>query len=249
VTREESTLWAVGVNAGVDDSQSTLHHDQPPDLNDPSYQMGYRDGRASFEVVLGYNAIAHHLRAILVDLGLDPTTQHFSRTPERVAEVLRSYVNLDTDLNHVLAAGFEEEDVDHNEKVLVTQTNIPFMGLCAHHLLPFFGSAAVGYLPRERVVGLSKLTRLVYAAGHVAPSTQEHITNLIADTLFKSSLIKPAGVAVVTSALHGCMAVRGVEAPATKTLVSAIRGTFRDAPALRAEFMTLVMKSGGGFDG
>ena len=187
--------------------------------------------------------IASHVEAILHELGLDSGNQHFARTPERFAKVMLAYVQ-PIDLSAVLSAGFEDDDFaegagEANERTLVVQTNIPFMGLCAHHLLPFFGSAAVGYLPRQRVVGLSKLTRLVYAAGHLAPTTQEHITNLVADTLFDSSTINPKGVAVLTSALHGCMAVRGVEAPSTRTVTSAIRGVFADVPALESKFMDL----------
>lgn len=188
--------------------------------------------------------IEFYLREVIASLGLDVNSQHFSRTPERVAKVLMAYVQ-ETDLDKVLSDGFADDDDsqegEKNEKVLVVQTNIPFMGLCAHHLLPFFGSAAVGYLPRERVVGLSKLTRLVYAAGHMAPTTQEHITNLVADTLYRNSSIHPKGVAVLTSALHGCMAVRGVEAPATRTITSAVRGDFLDVPALEAKFMDLAL--------
>lgn len=189
-------------------------------------------------------AIAQHLESVLVLLGLDPANQHFARTPERFAKVLQNYVQPYLNLSDTLSVGFEDDDLDgeKNERTLVVQTNIPFMGLCAHHLLPFFGSAAVGYLPRERVVGLSKLTRLVYAAGHMAPTTQEHITNLVADTLYGSSDVAPKGVAVVTSALHGCMAVRGVEAPATRTITSAIRGVFADVPALEEKFMALASK-------
>lgn len=184
------------------------------------------------------------LEGVLEELGLDPSNQHFARTPERVAKVLRAYVQ-PIDLQSVLSDGFEDDDPgegESNERTLVVQTNIPFMGLCAHHLLPFFGTAAVGYLPRQRVVGLSKLTRLVYAAGHLAPTTQEHITNLVADALYDSAPIQPKGVAVLTSALHGCMAVRGVEAPATRTITSAIRGVFKDVPALEAKFMSLAEK-------
>lgn len=214
----------------------------PPDNADPAYVAGFKDGRTALEVVIGPGAIAFHLKAILINLGLDVEGQHFARTPERFAKVLQAYVQ-PMDLKDVLSGGFADDDEiqedEKNEKVLVVQTSIPFMGLCAHHLLPFFGSAAVGYLPRERVVGLSKLTRLVYAAGHLAPTTQEHITNLVADTLYRSETIKPGGVAVLTSALHGCMAVRGVEAPGTRTIASAIRGDFLDYPALESKFMVL----------
>lgn len=187
--------------------------------------------------------IEFYLKEIIMSLGLDVDGQHFARTPERVAKVLMAYVQ-EIDLDKVLSDGFADDDPSDeevNEKVLVVQTNIPFMGLCAHHLLPFFGSAAVGYLPRERVVGLSKLTRLVYAAGHLAPTTQETITNTVADALWRSKPISPKGVAVLTSALHGCMAVRGVEAPATRTITSAVRGAFLDTPALEAKFMDLAL--------
>lgn len=190
-------------------------------------------------------SIEEHLRWIITKLNLDPTSQHFSKTPERVAKVLRAYVQ-PIDLDTVLSDGFADDDpseADSNEKTLVVQTAIPFMGLCAHHLLPFFGAAAVGYLPDKRVVGLSKLTRLIYAAGHLAPTTQEHITNVAADALFKSPSIAPKAVAVLTSGLHGCMAVRGVEAPATRTIASAIRGkAWQDDPGLEAKFMTLAME-------
>lgn len=207
------------------------------------WQQGYNEAMRVYEstVHVGDPSIEQSLRNIIKRLDLDPDSQHFSRTPERVAKVLKAYVQV-IDLDVVLSDGFEDDDSsegEKSEKVLVVQTNIPFMGLCAHHLLPFFGSAAVGYLPRERVVGLSKLTRLVYAAGHLAPTTQEHITNIVADTLFKSEAIKPRGVAVLTSALHGCMAIRGVEAPATRTIVSAVRGAFLDVPALESKFMDL----------
>lgn len=186
--------------------------------------------------------IQGHIRGILDELGLDSENEHFLRTPERFAKVLLGYVQ-PVDLDNLLSAGFADEDEQGtNEKTLVVQTAIPFMGFCAHHILPFFGSAAIGYLPTERVVGISKLTRLVYAAGHIEPTTQEHITNVVADALAKSKHIQPRGVAVLTSALHGCMAVRGTETPATRTIASAIRGDFADYPALESKFMDLALR-------
>lgn len=186
-----------------------------------------------------------HLRSVIELLGLDPDNQHFAKTPSRVAKVLLAYVQ-PMDLGAVLSDGFADDDPAEegsNEKTLVVQGNIPFMGFCAHHLLPFFGWAAIGYLPRDRVVGISKLTRLVYAAGHLAPSTQEHITNLVADALMDSEAIKPRGVAVLASALHGCMAVRGVESPGTRTTTSAIRGDFIDNTPLESKFTTLALEA------
>jgi len=140
----------------------------------------------------------------------------------------------EADLGEILKAGFEETQ----DNILIVQRQIPFAGLCAHHLLPFWGTAAIGYLPRRRVVGLSKLARLAYSAGRVSPSTQEHITNLIADTLFDT--LEPIGVGVVTNAAHGCMAVRGVNAPQTVTTVNALRGQMLLNPQARAEFMQAV---------
>lgn len=209
----------------------TLHRADDPEYQTPSH-VGTKQANMEW-----------HIQQVIEYLGIDATSQHFARTPQRFVSVLQAYTQ-DFDLAVLLKDGFEDDDPsEETEKTLVVQTAIPFMGLCAHHLLPFFGAAAVGYLPRERVVGLSKLTRLVYAAGHLAPTTQEHITNLVADTLFSSETIKPNGVAVLTSALHGCMAVRGVEAPSTRTIASAIRGEgFRDNPALETKFMTLAME-------
>jgi GTP cyclohydrolase I len=184
---------------------------------------------------LNGDPIEWHFREILIALGLDADSEHFSQTPARVAKMLRLY-RQPIDLKDLVARSFEEADANE----LIVQTNIPFMGFCAHHIVPFFGRAAIGYLPNKRIVGISKLTRLVYAAGHIAPSTQEAITNSVADALSKSIELDVRGVAVVSTSLHGCMAVRGVEAPSTETTVSAMRGMFLHAPALRSEFMSIV---------
>lgn len=189
--------------------------------------------------------VVEGMRDVMSWLGLDLGSQHFSRTPERFAKYLKAYINPGTDLDEVISGGFEDEDVADQadyKKSFVIQTSIPFLGVCAHHLLPFFGSAAVAYVPSQRVVGLSKLTRLVYAVGHIEPTTQERITNRIADALYGNKIIKPKGVAVLTSALHGCMSARGVESPDTRTTASAIRGVFYDEPALETKFITLAME-------
>jgi len=173
-----------------------------------------------------------HVMQVLDGLGLDVMDEHFKETPTRFRKMLQSFVQYtEADLVELLKAGFEETQ----DNILVTQRKIPFSGLCAHHLLPFWGEAVVGYIPRKRVVGLSKLTRLVVAAGRVSPSTQEHITNLIADTLFNT--LEPIGVGVITAAAHGCMAVRGVNAPQTVTQVNAFRGQILLNSAARQEFL------------
>ena len=176
--------------------------------------------------------IARSIQGILEALGLDSQNEHFRDTPDRVTKMLRSFCQFqEEELSGLLKAGFSETKDD----ILVVQSRIPFVGMCAHHLLPFIGRATVGYLPRKRVVGISKLTRLVYAAGRVTPSTQEHITNLIADTLHGT--LEPIGTGVVTVAIHGCMAVRGVNAPETVTQVNALRGQMLLNPQARQEFM------------
>lgn len=183
------------------------------------------------------------IREALRQMGLPIESQHFEDTPTRFLKYLAAYLR-PVDLQEVLSDGFADEDETKAfSRTLVVQAPIPFMGVCAHHLLPFFGSAAVGYLPGDRVVGLSKLTRLVYAAGHLAPSTQEQITNLVADALMGSDTIKPQGVAVLTSALHGCMSARGVESPDTRTLATAIRGVFTDKPTLEDRFTAIALRS------
>ena len=182
-----------------------------------------------------HDEIVSAVYSVLMNMGVDGDSEHFAKTPERVATMLMSFVqHTEGDLREILSTGFEETE----DNIIVVQTNIPFKGLCAHHLLPFFGTAAVGYIPRRRVVGLSKLTRLVQAAGTITPSTQEHVTNLIANALFEA--MEPLAAGAITTALHGCMAVRGVNAPTTKTTVQALRGQFLLNPAAREEFLDAV---------
>jgi GTP cyclohydrolase I len=176
--------------------------------------------------------LAAYVAGILEELNLDG--EHFEETPERVARMLTDFRQGSEENLGDLLRTFEET----NDNILIVQTQIPFYGLCAHHLLPFFGTAAVGYIPRKRVVGLSKLTRLVQAAGTISPSTQEHITNLVADTLFRT--LECIGAGAITTAVHGCMAVRGVHAPTTSTKVSALRGQLLLNPTARDEFLHMV---------
>ena len=160
---------------------------------------------------------------------------HFDETPRRVADMLQEFCQYDEqDLVELLKSGFEQPE---GKAGLVVQRHIPFIGACAHHLVPFWGEAAVGYLPKKRIVGLSKLTRLVRAAGQCGPSTQEAVTNQVADVLYAT--MDCQGVAVITEAQHGCMAVRGVHAPQTITAASAMRGLFLHGGAAREEFLAL----------
>lgn len=164
--------------------------------------------------------------------------RHYDETPNRVARMLLEATQYDgVDLVELMKQGFEEPE---SKAGIVVQNDIPFIGFCAHHLVPFWGSASVGYIPADRVIGLSKLTRLVRAAGQRRPSTQEEITNTVADVLYRGMATR--GSAVISTAGHGCMAVRGVHAPQAETTVSAMRGLFRDSESSRAEFLELTKR-------
>jgi GTP cyclohydrolase IA len=184
--------------------------------------------KADFDQLVN-QALESDIKSILKTLQLDG--EDFDETPRRVAAFLRSFRTGDTDALASVLKTFTET----NENVLVVQGDIPFSGLCAHHLVPFSGTAVVGYIPRKRKVGLSKLARLVQLAARVAPSTQEDITNLVANTLHTE--LEPIAAGVITKAHHGCMSVRGVMAPNTWTQVNALRGQFLLNPAAREEFM------------
>lgn len=160
-----------------------------------------------------------------------------AETPKRFLKYLQEF-NHGKDLKASLGTPFDNEGkIDQ----MVVQTQIPFRGVCSHHLLPMFGEASIGYLPNKKIVGLSKLARLVDAAGTRKPSLQEVISNDIADTL---ESLEPKGVIVVIRALHTCMAVRGVVAEA-RTTTSTARGAFLLNPQARQEFFELCKQGRG----
>lgn len=183
-------------------------------------------------------SIATHYAEIIRALGLPVNSEGLSDTPKRVAKFLMEF-NQKPNYDEILGSVFEHVGPDSNAtRAMVAQTEIPFRGLCEHHFLPFFGKAHIGYIPKDRVVGLSKLTRLVQAVGTARPSIQETITNEIADIL--TSRLDPLGVMVVVSAEHTCMAVRGINAPGVVTTTSAVRGVFMQVPAARQEFLSFI---------
>jgi GTP cyclohydrolase I len=120
---------------------------------------------------------------------------------------------------------------------MVVLRDIPFASLCEHHLLPFTGIAHVGYIPRGRIVGLSKLARLVEGYAR-RPQVQERLTSEVADALTEA--LQPDGCGVVIEAVHTCMTIRGIEKPGATMVTSAMRGGFRSRPETRAEFMAIV---------
>jgi len=172
-------------------------------------------------------------RMILEAVGEDPDREGLRDTPARIGRMYAEvFSGLREDSSQVLSTVFTEE---YDEIVLVK--DIPFSSMCEHHLLPFFGKAHVAYLPRSKIVGISKLAR---AVEHFAkrPQVQERLTNQIADLI--SSTLNPRGVAVVLEATHTCMTMRGVKKPGSSVVTSAMRGVIRNSVATRNEVLGLM---------
>jgi GTP cyclohydrolase IA len=173
---------------------------------------------------------AEAVEDLLEALGVDTSAEALADTPGRVA---RAYAEMLTPEPFHATTFPNDEGYDE----LVVVNSIPFSSLCEHHLLPFHGEAHLAYLPGDRLVGLSKLPRLVeYMAGRL--QVQERLTTQIADWL--SDELEPRGVGVVIEAEHECMTRRGVKATGTRTVTSSLRGLIRDDARTRAEFMALV---------
>jgi GTP cyclohydrolase I len=172
--------------------------------------------------------IARAVGEILAAIGEDPGRAGLQETPARVARMYEEVcAGLVTDPGAFLRHTFKEE---HHELVILK--DIPFYSLCEHHLLPFMGAAHVAYLPKGRLVGISKLARVVDAFAR-RPQVQERLTSQIADLLLEK--LQPLGVAVLLEATHTCMTMRGVQKPGAVMITSAIRGIFRENHAARDE--------------
>lgn len=195
-----------------------------------------RPGRTPFEVPEFDQArAAAAIRELLIATGEDPDREGLRETPERVARSYEElFAGLYTDPDQVLDKTFDEA---HEE--LVLQRDIPMYSVCEHHLLPFHGSAHIGYIPNEkgRVTGLSKLARLVELYAR-RPQVQERITSQVADALVRR--LDPQGVIVVVEAEHLCMGMRGVRKPGSTTTTSAVRGVFRTSASSRSEALALI---------
>ena len=171
--------------------------------------------------------------SIIEAIGEDPTREGMVGTPRRIAEMYAElFMGIGVDPKEELTVGFEE---GHHEMVIIK--DIPFYSLCEHHLLPFYGMAHIGYIPKGRVVGASKLARVVEILAK-RPQIQERLTTQIAETIVEA--LEPNGVAVVIQAEHMCMTLRGVKKPGSNIITSANRGLFRTRAATRAEFLSLV---------
>src|ERR687891_1424651 len=182
------------------------------------------------------------IRQLLAELGEDPGREGLVRTPLRVEKALRFLTSgysadIDSVLNDALFT------VDYSEMVIVK--DIDFYSLCEHHLLPFFGRCHIAYIPQGRVIGLSKIPRLVDVFARRL-QIQERMTNQIAETIREK--IDPLGVAVVVEGTHLCMSMRGVEKQNSFAVTSAMLGVFRDSARTRMEFLELIRQRAGGMN-
>ena len=195
---------------------------------------GGSDGSRRLRVVHGRQevnlpAAERAVRDLLVALGRDPSSPHLADTPRRVAE---SFTEMLTPREFDLTTFPNDEHYDE----LVLARNIPVQSLCEHHMLPFFGVAHVGYLPGERILGLSKLARVVELFARDL-QVQERLTVQVANWLREH--LAPKGVGVVIEAEHLCMSMRGVQARGSRTITSSVHGVLRENAASRQEFFML----------
>jgi GTP cyclohydrolase I len=220
----------------VDTTELDATHDQ----NQRSMSNGRANGSAlvqgDHEPSIDEEAIKTAVVMMLKAIGEDPTREGLRGTPRRIAEMYRElFAGLKHDPAEVLQVSFDE---GHSEMVIVK--DIPFYTVCEHHFLPFHGVAHVGYIPRGRVVGISKLARAVEILAR-RPQLQERLTSQIADSIMTT--LEPNGVGVVLEGEHLCMTMRGVKKPGSRVVTSAMRGVFKSGPT-RAEFMALIRDNG-----
>ncbi|MDR3182992.1 MAG: GTP cyclohydrolase I FolE [Planctomycetaceae bacterium] len=185
--------------------------------------------------MIDQDRIANAVREILLAVGESPDREGLRETPQRVA---RMYAEL--------FSGLHDDPAEHTKKFfkenyneIVMVRDISFNSVCEHHLMPFIGRVHIGYIPDRRVIGLSKLARVVEVYSH-RPQVQERLTEQIAELLSKE--LKAKGVAVVIEAEHSCMTVRGVKKPGSTCITSALRGIFLKNPSSRAEIIALLNK-------
>ena len=185
--------------------------------------------------------VAGLISALLKELGEDPGRDGLLKTPERVARAMRFFTEgySQDPVKEINGALF---DVEYDEMVLVRE--IDFYSLCEHHMVPFFGRVHVAYIPEKKVIGLSKLPRLVEIFARRL-QVQERMTMQLAQTLIE--ILQPKGVGVVVEAKHLCMMMRGVQKQNSSAITSSLRGVFQSDPKTRAEFMGLLRHPNEGY--
>ena len=183
-------------------------------------------------MILDRQRIANAVTEILLALEQDITREGLKDTPTRVAD---SFIEQCTPSDPELYRVFDEEKYD--EMVMVR--DILFSSYCEHHLLPFWGRAHIAYIPRKKLLGISKLARLIHAASR-GFQIQERITRDVADALMEH--IEPYGCCVMIEAQHACISFRGAKADGSSTITSAVRGIFKDSPAARQECLSLMRR-------
>ena len=195
-----------------------------------------RNGSAKPSKRLAGPRVAHLVREVLASLGEDPEREGLKDTPERVARSLGFLTDgYRTSPQEAVGDALFEEPYDD----LVLVRDVEFYSLCEHHLLPFFGRVHIGYVPNGRIIGLSKLPRLVDVFARRL-QVQERLTREIAEGI--EALIEPAGVGVVVEASHLCMMMRGVQKQRSTTVTSSFRGTLREDASARAELLALARR-------